>query len=208
MCSDPSSLFFDKAIIKIIQQKLPAFFRIAEYECSRNGKIGMEVGSVREKILIALLIRKFGKRAVLVDTPITAPEIDVKVFDRPISIKTLTGLSGIKLIWTVDAIQAIQFAKKYKPSCDMLIAQMFWGKDLGGLFYIKKETQERVLTKTGRNNYIKLPKQGTNPRGVELSKDALSLLLSDKDTLKIPVNWIAKNTNPDIYARWVEAWKN
>jgi len=45
---------------KLIQEKLPELYYLAEIESSRDGKIGMEDGSVREKILIALLILKYG----------------------------------------------------------------------------------------------------------------------------------------------------
>ena len=51
----------------------------------------MEVGSVREKIIIALLIYKFGKENVETEIPITEPEVDVKLFGNPVSIKTIYG---------------------------------------------------------------------------------------------------------------------
>lgn len=59
-------------------------------ESQRNGKIGMEVGSTREKILIALLMYKFGLDDVNANLPITEPEIDVIVKEEPLSIKTVT----------------------------------------------------------------------------------------------------------------------
>jgi hypothetical protein len=47
--------------------------------------------------------------------PITKPEVDAKLFGNPISIKTITGkgLSGVKLIWTVDAQKAKEFQDNY-----------------------------------------------------------------------------------------------
>jgi len=51
----------------------------------------MEVGSLRERIIVALLIYKFGEENVKTDIPITEPEVDVKLFNQPISIKTITG---------------------------------------------------------------------------------------------------------------------
>ncbi len=53
-------LFDDQQVVGQIRQKLPRLFLLAELESQRNGKVGMEVGSVREKILIALLMYKFG----------------------------------------------------------------------------------------------------------------------------------------------------
>jgi hypothetical protein len=112
---DITNLFTDKEIITRIQVKLPELFQLAELESSRAGRVGMEVGSAREKILIALLIYKFGQGSVDTNIPIRESEIDVVVFGKPISIKTVTGvrLGGVKLIWTVDAEQALRFSKEY-----------------------------------------------------------------------------------------------
>lgn len=95
-----TDLFTDQEIVTKIQARLPELFYLAELESSRAGKVGMEVGSARERILIALLIYKFGKANIETNLPITESEVDVKVFDNLISIKTMTGkrLGGVKLI--------------------------------------------------------------------------------------------------------------
>ena len=49
-------LFENEKIVLKMQQRLPYLFQLAELESSRAGKIGMEVGSLREKIIVALLI--------------------------------------------------------------------------------------------------------------------------------------------------------
>lgn len=54
-------LFEDKEVIAKIQNKLPKLFHLAELESSRAGKIGMEVGSVREKIIVESVARTFFK---------------------------------------------------------------------------------------------------------------------------------------------------
>ncbi|MGN0808313.1 MAG: ThaI family type II restriction endonuclease [Candidatus Coproplasma sp.] len=77
MSSVYNKLFDDNLIVKRVKNKLPHLFQLAELESSRNGKLGMEIGSVRERILIALLMYKFGIDIVDPDIPITAPEIDV-----------------------------------------------------------------------------------------------------------------------------------
>ncbi|KKR79679.1 MAG: hypothetical protein UU24_C0004G0017 [Candidatus Nomurabacteria bacterium GW2011_GWA2_40_9] len=51
-------LFSDKKIIQKVKEKMPDLFQLAEADSSRAGKLGMEVGSVRERIIIALLIYK------------------------------------------------------------------------------------------------------------------------------------------------------
>ncbi|PIS39139.1 MAG: type II restriction endonuclease subunit R, partial [Candidatus Nealsonbacteria bacterium CG08_land_8_20_14_0_20_38_20] len=91
MSSKLIEIFNDEKLIDRIKNRLPHLFQLAELESSRAGKIGMEVGSLREKIITALLIYKFGKENVETEIPITEPEIDANLFGVPISIKTITG---------------------------------------------------------------------------------------------------------------------
>jgi hypothetical protein len=49
-------IFEDEVLRERIKSKLPHLFSIAELESSRARRVEMEVGSLREKILIALLI--------------------------------------------------------------------------------------------------------------------------------------------------------
>lgn len=199
-------IFTERDTINKIQTKLPEMFAIAELESSRAGKIGMEVGSLRERILVSLLIYKFGEENVDTDIPITEPEVDVKLFGKPISIKTITGLGGIKLIWTVDAKKAQEFRKKYVPKCDILLALIKWNKK-GGLYYIPVEVQQEVFKQMGKNHYIKLPKRGTNPRGVEITKDALVKIINHPNTKSIEIFWQRSEIDYNPYARWVDYWK-
>jgi len=209
MINKISELFSDKIIVTKIQNKLPKLFHLAELESSRAGKVGMEVGSVREKIIVALFIHKFGEQNA--ETPkITEAEVDVRVYNNPISIKTktITGKkpSGVKLKWTVDAAKAIEFSKNYFPSCDMIFVQINWANG-GGFYYITKEIQNEILINIGRENYIKLPKAGTNPRGVEMSGKAVFELLSHQNTLKIPINWNKEIIDFKPFQRWTELWE-
>lgn len=201
-------LFEDEKLVERIKKRLPYLFQLAELDSQRAGKIGMEVGSLREKIIIALLIYRFGETNVKTDIPITAPEVDVKLFGKPISIKTKTGkgFSGVKLIWTVDAQNAAEFLESYHPSCDILFIQIDWSK-VGGFCYIPLEVQKEVFENIGREKYIKLPKLGTNPRGVEITKEALALVVSNKDTKVINITWQLSKVDYDPYKRWVDYWK-
>ena len=83
MNSKAIEIFEDKVLVERIKNKLPHLFSIAELESSRAGKIGMEVGSTREKILVALLIYKFGGRNVETQIPITETEVDVRLYGQP-----------------------------------------------------------------------------------------------------------------------------
>ena len=208
MAGRVAEIFEDERLVELIKDRLPYLFQLAELESSRAGKIGMEVGSLRERILIALLIYKFGEANVETDIPITEAEVDVVVFGEPVSIKTITAkkLGGIKLIWTVDAQKAAEFRENYSPSCDMLLVQINWG-GTGALYYIPVETQKIVLETLGRERYIKLPKAGTNPRGVEMSKEALNAVTEHELTRKIPIEWEKADIEYDAYKRWVEYWR-
>ncbi len=200
-------IFEDEKLIRKIKGRLPYLFQLAELESSRAGKIGMEVGSVRERIIVALLIYKFGEANVETEIPITMPEVDAKLFGKPVSIKTITGkgFSGVKLIWTVDAQKAKEFCEGYYPHCDILLVQINWN-DVGGFYYIPLNVQKRLFDKIGRHNYIKLPKSGTNPRGVEITKEALSNLIKDTDSRSISINWQRTKIEFNSYKRWVELW--
>jgi hypothetical protein len=161
-------IFKDEKLVEKIKKRLPYLFQLAELESSRAGKTGMEVGSVRERIIVALLIHKFGEENVETEIPITEPEVDAKLFGKPLSIKTITGKSfgGVKLIWTVDTQKANEFRESYYPSCDILLVQIKWN-DTGGFYYIPLAVQKHLFDKIGRESYIKLP----NPRGGGLKND-------------------------------------
>ncbi len=201
-------IFEDESLVKKIKRRLPYLCQLAELESSRAGKIGMEVGSVRERIIVALLIYKFGEANVETEIPITEPEVDAKLFGEPVSIKTITGksLGGVKLIWTVDAQKAKEFRESYYPHCDILLVQISWN-DAGGFYYIPLETQRLLFDKMGRQNYIKLPKPGTNPRGIEISKGALSSLIESNGCRRIIINWQRLKVEFNSYNRWVDLWR-
>lgn len=207
MSSRLIEIFEDRELVEKIKRRLPYLFQLAELESSRAGKIGMEVGSVRERIVVALLIYKFGEANVETEIPITEPEVDAKLFGAPLSIKTITGKSfgGVKLIWTVDARKAKEFREHYYPHCDILLVQINWN-EFGGFYYVPLETQKRLFDKIGRKRYIKLPKAGTNPRGVEITKEALSTLLEDSESKGIEINWQRIKIDFNPYKRWVDFW--
>lgn len=201
-----AEIFEDEELKDKIRNTLPYLFRLAELEVSRAGKIGMEVGTFRERILVALLIYKFGKENVETEIPITEYAVDVKLFGEPISVKTFTGSGGVKAIWTVNAKRAREFLEGYQPKCDMLIAHVKWGKT-GGLYYIPLEVQLEVFNQMGRERYLKLPKIGTNPRGVEFSREALRKLMNHPKTKVIKINWQRPKVKYDPYEKWVTYWR-
>jgi len=73
-------IFEDQKLVAKIKKRLLYLFQLAELESSMAGKTGMEVGSLRERVIIALLIYKFGQANVETNIPTTEPEVDVKLF--------------------------------------------------------------------------------------------------------------------------------
>jgi len=208
MSSRLIEIFEDENLVDKIKRRLPYLFQLAELESSRAGKTGMEVGSVRERVIAALLIYKFGEANVETEIPITEPEVDAKLFGKPVSVKTITGKSfgGVKLIWTVDAQKAKEFRENYRPHCDILLVQINWNA-VGGFYCIPLNVQKRLLDRLGRHNYIKLPIPGTNPRGVEITKEALSNLVGDSESRSISINWQRTRIEFNSYKRWVDLWR-
>jgi hypothetical protein len=118
----------------------------------------MEVGSLRERIIIALLIYKFGQEVVQTDIPITESEIDVKLFGYPVSIKSITNSGGVKAVWTVDAQSSLKFVENYAPKCDILLVRIKESNKTnvkskaGGFFWIPLEVQQKVLKQLSSKN--------------------------------------------------------
>jgi len=202
-------IFNDSVISKKVQTKLPYLFQIAELENSRAGKVGMQVGSVREDIIIGMLVYVFGEDYVNTNFPITEKEIDVELLSYPISIKTVTSsrIAGVKLIWTVDRKKVLEFREKYKPTCDMIYIHINWFGVDGGLFFVPLFVQNKVLKLFGKQKYIKLPPQGTNPRGVEISNEAMTEIINQPETLRLPIKWIKQKIEFKPYERWVDLWR-
>lgn len=201
-------LFSTRKFKQAVNEHLPFLFQIAEIECSRNGKVGMEVGTFREQILIALLVHLIGKENVDAEISITKHGTDVKAFGKPLSIKTKTGsgYTGIKLKWTVDSQQARRFIEEYEPFEDLLLAIIRWEKE-GFLFFIPTYIQTKAFRRLGES-FFKLPKQGSNPRGVEYSSEAMTLMLSDSITRRVSIQWSRREINYEPYQRWLKLIDN
>ncbi len=209
-------LLEDETLGAKIKRKLPVLFYLAEQQASRAGRVGMEVGTLREQILIALLIYKFGEENVQVDVPITEAEVDVVLFGRPLSIKTVTAKSehvpAVKVIWTVDWAKVEEFVNRYSPRCDLLLAVVRWEAE-GGLYIVPLEVQEQVFRELGREHYLRVPQRGTNPRGVELSRQAVRKLLDHPQTRKLVIHWArpSETTKHELqlapYKRWLRFWE-
>ena len=199
-------LFNNETYVANIKKGLPALFHVANEESTRGGKVGMEVGSLRERILIALLYVFYGKDRVNDNLSITDSEADVLLDKKKISVKTSTNFYKFKLKWTANRSAASEFVENYKPTCDLLYGFIKWN-DLGGLYFISKEIQHEVFTSLGRKKYLSVPNDGTNNRGIEIDSSACKRLLEHNATMSIPIKWNVPRFDYNPVERWVNEWK-
>jgi hypothetical protein len=57
------------------------------------------------------------------------------------------------------------------------------------MYFIPLDVQSEIFIKLGRNAYFKMPPPGTNPRGVEFSKEALKAMKGHARTKSISIGW-------------------
>jgi len=105
----------------------------------------------------------------------------------------------------VDAQKAKEFRENYNPNCDILLIQINWGS-IGGFYYIPLEVQKKVFREFGRDKYIKLPKVGTNPRGAEITREALCKIIKSEGVKVIEISWQKNKIDHDPYKKWVDYW--
>lgn len=215
MTSPLSVLFDDPKTVTEIQRKLPKLFWIANQECSRGGKLGQEVGKVREKILAVLVMSKLGKDNVRIDVPTTHPEANLIVKQTPVSVITLSVANshfsgaGVKINWSGNAVPGKRFVDTYtRPKSDILFTIINFSST-GKLLLIPMSVQEEVFQKMGRYSYFRAPSVSEDSRGVEFKPSALLAMTRHKDTRTIDIPW-HKAVKPvdsfSPYRRWEIMW--
>jgi hypothetical protein len=151
--------WFDNQIFtSMVKNNLPKLFKKAEIESMRGGKIGMEVGVLRERILIALLLKSFGEENVKFDFSSTDNSKDTQIFDDILSIKTFmnNGYGGVKVFWASDNKTVKNAVDNYIPQNHILISNINWGTKNGGLYLISLNTQLKIFNTIGVENYLKI----------------------------------------------------
>lgn len=198
---------------ELISHGLPLLFSQEQIKHSRGGRVGMEVGNARERVLISLCMFVFGKENVEIP-PTTSTEEDLSVYGNPISIKTKTGNSnsGIKIKWTTDWDKVDDIVDNYNPVCDLLLTKIVWGGS-SGLYWVPVNVQRKILKQMGRDKYIKTPPRNTNPRGVEFSKEAMTRMLAASGTKELIIEWdkpdkaLETQINNEYIAKWQQIAK-
>lgn len=184
-----------------IEKKLPVAFEMVGQQAS-----GPEVGVLREAVLIGMFMAFFGDEQVTPNESAVEADIDCYVGNIPLSIKTITGtsMSGIRIKWTSETEKAEEFISAFSPRCDLLIARIVWNR-IGRISYIPVEVQQDVFSKL-KAKYLSYA-GGTNTRGVNLSREALSSMEKDKRSVIMPLHWYESLQPQPRYERWVSFWK-
>lgn len=175
-----------------VQQHLIYLYQQSQSECTKNGKLSMEIGTAREKDLIAVLHYHMGKD-VEYNVGIHDPE-DIKICGENFSIKhssSSVGKGSIKLKWTSDTHQATKF-KEQLLSCfsdeyynNMILVYVDKLTMTITIFAIKKE-----IIINGVKNFMHqafVNRTGTNNRGVEFSPQMIKYIIQNA-SFKIVIN--------------------
>lgn len=89
---------------------------------------------------------------------------------------------------------------------DIVLAQISWNKT-GGLYLFPVEAQQRAFEALGRETCLVPPKPGTNPRGVEISSEALVMMARDENSRLIKILWNRSVIKHNPYLRWLDYWR-
>lgn len=163
---------------------LISLYQSSQTECSRSAGLTPEVGSSRERDVIASFLHNEGL-TVVYDIPNKSEE-DVIVNTKKISIKHSSNkknsCSGIKIVWTVDESQRLKFVNKFVFSCDLLIIFVRFDRDIVNgelvILYIEQTTliHQQQLCYI-RNEEIFKCLSG-NSRGIELHKKFFDVIIN------------------------------
>ena len=151
-------------------------YQSSQTECSRSSGLTPEVGSSRERDLIA----SFASNPLLnVNYDITnEKEEDVKINNNNISIKHSSNKNnsqnGIKIIWTVDIEKRNEFLKKFTFNCDLIIIYVRFDKTIENgyleIIYISRNELIHQQTNSSIRKEILFKCLEGNSRGIEFDK--------------------------------------
>lgn len=180
---------------------LISLYQLSQTECSRSSGLTPEVGSSREKDLIA----SFASNPILkVNYDISnEKEEDVKINNNNISIKHSSNKnntqSGIKIIWTVDLEKRKEFIKHFIFKCNLIIVYVRFDTKMENgyieIIYIScDELIHQQMNSSIRNEPIFKCLKG-NSRGIEFDKIFFEKIIQ-KSLFHIKINF--KNFKCDI----------
>ena len=174
-CCTKNEVFYHFQEEKYIKGLL-SLYQSSQTECSRSTGLTPEVGSSRERDLIASF---YSNPLLNVNFDISNDkEEDVTINNNNISIKHSSNKniskSGIKIIWTVDNEKQNEFLKHFTFKCDLIIVFVRFDKIIenGHIEIIYISRSELIHQQT--NSYIRKETifkclEG-NSRGIEFEK--------------------------------------
>ena len=156
------------------QRDLITLYSDSQSECKRNGKCTMEIGSSREKDLLAVLKRYIGA-GIKTDLDNALVE-DFRYNDQRISVKhssDVVGAGSIKAKWTSDGDQADAFIRdmlELKPDhyTNILLVHIRVETNTINALMVSAATVLDIVRTLGAAAFKS--SKGTNNRGVEYSR--------------------------------------
>ena len=194
-------LLTDEKTIGHFVSGLPEAFEMVAAELPSNPAIGL----LREQVIVGFLMAKLGSDKVKVADSNTQRDYDLLIDSLPLSLKTITGQGGLKILWTVDQVRVAKELKSYQPKSDLLLIRIFWGSRVKSVFYIPITAQQETRAHLGQD-YLHVG-TGTNHRGIEISKKAINRLESHAATIALEVEWRKQGLGFKPYERWEAFWR-
>ena len=196
-------LFETEITLSRLVTRLPQAFEIVKQEMPKGNPA---VGVLREHIITGFFLSEFGQSNVSVPDKGIERGFDLQLFGRELSIKTGTGNTPPKVLWTVDPLRiGVEISRDYRPSCDMFLVHIFWGKRKESIFYIPVEAQHEVRVSMG-DDYLEA-KVGTNHRGIAITRAAMNSLKAHEQTRVASVDWVESGLTTSPFTRWVDFWR-
>jgi len=170
------------------QRRLVYLYAISQRECTRNGKLTMEVGTHRENDLKAFLVHHVGRDKVHYDISNANTE-DLCYDGENISIKHLSAPVGqgiIKAKWTSDTTKANEYIQRMIQTATSKDDELFFHhlivfmeptKERVTFVCVEKETIKKLVSIHGAKAFRF--REGINIRGVEYSTLMLKNMMKE-----------------------------
>lgn len=179
-------------------QGLIQLYQSSQIECSRSSGLTPEVGSSRERDLIASFVNNSDLDVVYNIS--NDKEEDVIIHGNKISIKHSSNKnksqSGIKIIWTVDIEKRNEFIKNFQFTCDIIIVYVRFSSshDKGELeiIYLHKKNLHYKHEEFTNNNKNVFKLLEGNSRGIEFDKKFFEEIIK-LATFHIHIHFVIKN---------------
>ena len=186
---------------------LPNAFETVRHEMPKGNPA---VGILREHVLTGFFINEFGEDDVVVPDWGVERSYDLEICGQYTSVKTGTNRTQVKVSWTADSLTIGSEVAEYQPFCDIFLVEIFWGRSAESIFYIPLSVQEDAKKQTDESKYLSYltAAVGTNLRGISITKEAMKILRSHKDTKRATVDRTETGITAKPHDRWVDYWEN